>query len=144
PGGDPSACGTLPQYSLFASYALIEASSASGCDFTTQAFAAQAAGAVGIIFYSDGTSALQNPENVLFFGPVVLISNADGLALKSYIDSNSGQMVTIDTAGTEQDVSDYSTMHNFVPALQANQLASYSSVGPTPDGAMKPDLVATG
>ena len=30
------------------------------------------------------------------------------------------------------------------PGVQANQLASFSSFGPTPDGAIKPDMVATG
>ncbi|MGH9559301.1 MAG: S8 family serine peptidase, partial [Bryobacteraceae bacterium] len=137
-----SACGTLPGFSLYGVYALIQASSA--CDFSTQASNAQSAGATGIIFYSNGPGTLSSPENIMFFGPVVLISNSDGLALKSYIDANPGQMTTIDTAGTEQDLSTYSTDQNFRPALQANQLASYSSLGPAPDGSIKPDLAATG
>src|SRR6185437_7979421 len=79
-----------------------------------------------------------------FAGPAVMISNSDGLALKAYIDANAGQTVTIDTAGREQDISTYSTANGFSPALQANQVLSFSSFGPTPDGAIKPDLVATG
>ena len=66
-------------------------------------------------------------------GPGVMISLSDGQALKAYVDANPGAAVTITTAGVEQPVSGV-----------VNALASFSSFGPTPDGAIKPDMVATG
>src|SRR4029077_10225865 len=79
-----------------------------------------------------------------FMGPVVMISHADGVVLKTFIDSNSGSPVLIDTAGREESLSIYSQTWRFSPALMPNQLASYSSFGAAPDGSIKPDLVATG
>ena len=74
-----------------------------------------------------------------------MISNSDGLALKSYVDANPGAVVTIDQAGRELDIASYSSFYGFSPPVAANQLASYSSVGPsTGNYAIKPDLVATG
>ncbi len=71
-----------------------------------------------------------------------MVSNSDGLALKGYIDASPGQTVTIDAAGRETDLATNNSQNQL--NLAANQLASYSSFGPTPDGAIKPDLVATG
>jgi uncharacterized protein (TIGR03437 family) len=77
-----------------------------------------------------------------------MISNSAGVALKSYIDANPGQVVTIDAAGTETDLTTYiaQMLLQGIPLAPAaaNQLASYSSFGPTPDGAIKPDLLAVG
>ena len=83
-----------------------------------------------------------NPINITENGPAVMISNTDGLALKTYIDSNPGAMVTIDLNGLEQDLTTWSSTFGF--GLAANQFASFSSQGPTPDGQLKPDMVATG
>src|SRR5579872_3284382 len=145
-GNDGYACAALPQYSLAGTYALIQQSpSATSCALSTKASNAQTAGAIGIVFYMSSTAAPVNPEGVdQFIGPVVMISNGDGQTLKSYIDANPGQTVTIDTAGREQELAAFSQEYNFTPPLLANQLASYSSFGPTPDGAIKPDVVATG
>ncbi len=73
-----------------------------------------------------------------------MISNSDGLNLKKYIDSNSGQPITIDYNGIEQSIAAYSSANGISPAIAVNQLASYSSFGPTPEGLIKPDLVAIG
>lgn len=144
-GDTGSACAALPPFSLSGSFALIENNpEAPVCDFYTAALNAQEAGATGVIFYMAGSQAPVNPEFLEFLGPVVMISNQAGVALKSYIDSNPGQVVAIDKAGSEQDLTAFSQMWNFIPALMPNQLASYSSVGPAPDGSIKPDLVATG
>jgi hypothetical protein len=63
-----------------------------------------------------------------------MISNADGVALKNFIDANPGQSVTIDAAGVELDGSTI-----------ANLVATYSSFGPsTGDSLIKPELVAPG
>ena len=145
-GNDGYACTALPAYSLIGSYALIErgpGASSTACAFSTKASNAQLAGAIGVIFYMADSSALISPSGLTFTGPAVMISNSDGLALKSYIDANPGQTVTIDTAGTDTDLNAYVQANGFSPA-GPNQLASYSSVGPAPDGTIKPDLVAVG
>jgi len=146
-GNDGLACVSLPAFSLNGAYALIERGT---CDFATKSSNAALAGAVGIIFYmADSTAPIQPgglncSSGSCFIGPAVMISNSDGVALKNYIDANAGQAVTIDSAGIEQDLATFSQLNGITPALAANQLASYSSFGPTPDGAIKPDLVATG
>jgi uncharacterized protein (TIGR03437 family) len=141
-GNDGLACTALPANSLNGVYALIKRS-INKCSFSVKASNAQLAGATGVIFYMEDSSATIVPSASQFIGPVVMISNSDGLALKSYIDANPGQMVTIDAAGAETDLATYVQQMSLSPAA-ANQLASYSSFGPTPDGAIKPDLVATG
>jgi uncharacterized protein (TIGR03437 family) len=83
-----------------------------------------------------------------------MISNAAGLVLKSYVDANPGAMVTVDLNGAEEDLATwnlqpcvnptYGPCPAFIPAIAANQLASYSSMGPTPDGQLKPDIVTVG
>ena len=72
-----------------------------------------------------------------------MISNAVGTALKSYVDANAGQSVSIDAAGTEVELTAWSQSTGQSPPVTANMLAAFSSTGPTPDGQLKPDLVAT-
>jgi len=148
--GDPCASGALPAGSLNNSFALMAYGS---CDFDTAAANAQSAGAVGFVFILpagtpfaafDFTSA---PSSINEYGPAVSISNADGQNLESYIDANPNQQVTIDLAGQEQTVAALSQYWvNTVggSAITANMVPGYSSFGPTPDGQMKPDIVATG
>ena len=142
-GDNGLACGTLPAQSLNGAIALIKRGT---CTFDQKAITAQTAGALGVIFYMADSSALIFPSNIStdFTGPTAMISNADGSALKQYIDANPGQQVTIDISGAEQELTAYSQANSYVPALAVNQLASYGSVGPTPDGNVKPDLVAIG
>ncbi|MGA3016107.1 MAG: S8 family serine peptidase [Bryobacteraceae bacterium] len=136
---DPTglACSALPASSLNGKFALIQRGT---CSFDIKSVNATNAGAAGVILYMADSSAAFAPEildvtNV--FVPVVMISLSDGQALKSYIDANPNAPVRIDTAGMEQSVSS-------VSSASANQLVSWSSLGPTPDGMIKPDLVATG
>ena len=76
---------------------------------------------------------------------MVGLSNADGVALKNYLAAHPGLNVTIDLAGIEVDINTYSQTVKFSPPVVANQLASYSSFGPNAgDGAIKPEIVATG
>jgi uncharacterized protein (TIGR03437 family) len=148
-GNDGYACTALAAGSLNGAFALIERGPQgnSTCSFNLKVANAQAAGAVGVIFYMYDSSAPVNPEGMGFsssnplIGPVVMISNAAGVALKQYIDQHPGQSVTIDTAGIEQDLTTYDSIAGLTVA--ANMFAGYSSMGPTPDGAIKPDLVAT-
>jgi len=141
-GDDGLGCNALPAGSLTGSYALILRGT---CTFDTKASNAQLAGAIGVILYMADASAPISPSiTINFIGPVVMIANSDGLALKGYIDSHAGQIVAIDFAGIEMDLAAFNTREGITPPIVANQLASYSSFGPTPDGAIKPDLVATG
>jgi minor extracellular serine protease Vpr len=148
-GNDGTACTALPANSLNGAYALI-IRTPTGCTFETKATNAQNAGAIGIIFYMSDSSAPINPESTdqntgfQFFGPTAMVSNSAGTALKSYLASNPSAMVTIDLNGMEQELSAWSAQWGFSPAIAANQLAAYSSMGPTPDGQLKPDLVAPG
>lgn len=143
-GNDGLACSALPGGSLNGAYALIQRGT---CNFSAKATNAATAGAVGIVFYMADSSPIFPPgglANAGFLGPAVMISNSDGLALKTYIDANPNQAVTIDVAGTEMDLAKVNSVYQISPPIAANQLASYSSFGPAPDGSIKPDLVATG
>jgi len=144
-GDNGLACSPLPANSLLNAIVLIERGT---CTFDIKAINAQTAGAIGVIFYNDPTDAIAAPGSIStdFIGPTVMIANSDGVNLKSYIDSksNAGQSVTIDYNGIEQTIAAFDTEYEVSPALGLNQLASYSSFGPTPDGQIKPDLVAIG
>ena len=143
-GNDGLACSALPAFSLDGAYALIQRGT---CPFADKATNAQNAGAIGVIIYTADASAPFAAGGVdQFFGNVLMISNSDGLALKSYINSNPGRFITADLAGAEIDIAAYSQSLGLKPAIAANQLASYSSMGPAAgkDAAIKPDLVATG
>ena len=137
------ACGGLPAGSLSGAYALILRGT---CPFDTKAANAQAAGAIGFIFYMADSSALIGVSDSNETGPTAMISNASGLALKSYLASNRGAVVTIDLAGLETDLSvlNQSLISQGYSTVAPNMVASFSSFGPTPDGLIKPDLVATG
>jgi len=147
--GDPTACSALPAGSLTNSFALIVNSA---CGFDTPAFNAQNAGAVGFVYIMPAGTAvapfdyLSAPSGIQEYGPSVSISTGDGQNLKNYIDQNAGQQVTIDLGGQELDVSALSqfSISAGYDALTANMVAGYSSFGPTPDGQLKPDIVATG
>jgi uncharacterized protein (TIGR03437 family) len=138
-GNDGFACAALPAGSLLSAIALIEAGPPTNpCPVAVKAMAAQAAGAAGVIIYTADQTALPSYVSGLYragiSGPVVVISNNDGIALKTFIDANPGRIATIDLGGTESDFSGY-----------ADLLTTYSSVGPsTGDSAIKPELVAPG
>jgi len=152
-GNDGFGCTAFPAFSLIGKFALIQRGpglpgSTTACPYYTKASNAADAGAVGVIFYMSDSSATVHPEDIgfnsdtfTFFGPAVMISLSDGQALKAYIDSHPGT-VTIDLAGSEQDLGTYSQGAGISPALAGNMLANYSSRGPAPDGIIKPDLVA--
>ncbi len=144
-GDDGTACNDLPANSLNGGYALLKQGT---CGTDLQAINAENAGAVGIVFYMSSSAPPVFPEGLdpcdaFFVGPAVMISNTAGLALKSYIDANPGQSVSIDAGGTEVDLTTWSQSVG-ISGLTANELTGFSSLGPTPDGLLKPDLVATG
>jgi uncharacterized protein (TIGR03437 family) len=130
-GDNGLACSTLPAFSLSGAFALMERGT---CTFAAKLSNALAAGAVGAVFYMADASAPTPPGGLTSFTvPAVMVSNADGLALKSFVDANFDPATTIDPAGIEQSSTTF------------NQLAGFSSRGPsTGDSAVKPDLVAVG
>jgi uncharacterized protein (TIGR03437 family) len=136
-GDDGFACNGLPAGSLSGSFALVQRGT---CSFATKADNTFTAGAVGLILYMADSSTPITPSGIFPSpGPVVMISNADGLALKSFIDANPDASVSIDPAGTELDAS------QLVNGSFANLLAAYSSLGPsTGDALIKPEVVAPG
>ncbi|MGD0497829.1 MAG: S8 family serine peptidase [Bryobacteraceae bacterium] len=176
--GDGYACNALPANSLNGAFALVLrnlSTDANGCSFYLKAANVQNAGAIGMILYnSPGNPLWTSPYNYIegtgnyyypqdstcvpadgcFAGPLVGISNSDGLTLKQYIDitalytyqanpvGNPWPLVTIDLNGAEQG-----------PTLgtATNELSGYSSLGPALSAfpcsgcsILKPDLVATG
>jgi uncharacterized protein (TIGR03437 family) len=148
-GDNGLACSALPANSLNGVYVLVERGT---CSFATKGINAENAGAIGMIVYWADSSAVtpitglgQNDStDANFVGPVVAISNAAGVALKNYIDANPGQLVRIDASATEMDVSAWSTEYGYSPTVVATMLVGFSSMGPTPDGLMKPDVLAVG
>ncbi len=130
-GNDGLACASLPDGSLDGAFALIERGS---CNFSDKLANAENAGALGVIFYMADQSPITSPGGLSTFAiPATMISNTDGMALKSFIDANPNYPATIDPNGAEQDYSGY------------NELAGFSSFGPSAgNAAIKPDLVAVG
>jgi minor extracellular serine protease Vpr len=140
-------CNPLPSiaipYGLYSAIALVERGT---CNFSTKVTNAYNAGAIAVIIYMADSSPLVSPSGLFDLIPTVVVSNADGLNLKSYADSASGYYpsVTIDPGGME--VSD---------TANQNLLAGYSGIGPgltcypTSTGCagnnpIKPDIVAVG
>ena len=150
--GDGFACNALSPYSLTGAFALVQRgpTGSGACSFDQKAQNVQDAGGVGMIMFMSSDSPALTPEFAVetvdqFLGPVVGLSNADGVALQNYLGSHPGANVTIDLAGMETSVDAYSQLVKFSPPVLANQLASYSSFGPNAgDGAIKPEIVATG
>ena len=130
--GDSSGlgCSAFPAGSLSGAFALIERGS---CTFLTKVLNAQNAGATGVIFYMADQSSLIAPGNLSSTDiPSIIISNNDGVALKTFIDANPAHNVAIDVAAFEQ-------------TKTGNDLAFFSSLGPSVgDNLLKPEIVATG
>jgi minor extracellular serine protease Vpr len=145
PVGDSTglACSALTAGSLMNAIALIQRGT---CSFDVKAINAQTAGAIGVIFYNTAGSSPVTPIGITedFLGPTIIVSNSDGVNLKNYIDGTTTASVTIDISGIEQDDSAYDAASGETPPVAVNQFASYSSMGPTPDGLIKPDMVAIG
>jgi minor extracellular serine protease Vpr len=154
------ACSALPANSLTNKIALIQRGSptAASCTFQTKLNNAQNAGAVGAIIYDNtprsyydyslsgvdvmwyqlgyADSPTDSSGNALLVEwsmgnatlPSVMVSQADGQALKS----GAGSAADIDFDGKTP------------LSYPTNVLTGFSSLGPTPLGNMKPDVVAVG
>jgi subtilisin family serine protease len=125
--GNGMACGTLPAGSLRGSIALILRGV---CTFEQKLNAAQQAGAIAALVYTDAA----RPDPIPMSAgastlPAEMVSYGDGIAIKQSLPGSSS--LTLDFS-----------LH---PAYTSpDGLADFSSLGPNPDGAIKPDLVAVG
>ncbi len=120
------ACGGLPADSLSGRIAFILRGV---CTFEEKLLAAERAGAVGAVIYTD-----TRPVALMAVGtamlPAMMITNEDGLTVKAQLGANPGQTAVL----------------NFLVdfPVDPNRVASFSSRGPDESGGIKPDLVAVG
>jgi len=86
-----------------------------------------------VIVYLADSSPAGSPFGLYSLGvPVVLISHANGLALRDYAASVTNPLVDINPHGTE------------IEATGPNLMVGFSSIGQSPAASLKPDLVAVG
>lgn len=128
---DPSglACQALPAASLRGNIALIMRGT---CNFSVKLNNALMAGAIAAIVYT--TAASPDPIVMAQAGvsiPAVMVSNADGVDLKQRAGADPSLKATV-------------SFHNVIVPEDPNNLTNFSSRGPNPDEAIKPDLVAVG
>jgi len=137
-GNDGLACATLPSGSLAGAIALIQRGT---CNFSDKIINAQNAGAVGVIIYqSSGQGAIFSGLEAQDTGiPSVMIGNTDGVALRSFIDSNSGVTVSLDSSLTS-----YETTPNTVWAASSRGPSPGTFSPGAPTNVIKPELVAVG
>lgn len=126
-----SACSSLPSTALITQIALIPRG---GCTFATKITNAWLAGAIAVVIYNNQ---FQQPAIAMDVGianqiPSVMIGNREGTSLAGYLAA-AGPSAT-GTLGAQQQA---------IPAAP-NQVTSFSSVGPSTDFGIKPDLVAPG
>ncbi|KAJ2555486.1 hypothetical protein EV175_002253, partial [Coemansia sp. RSA 1933] len=102
------------------------------CTFAQKALLAQEAGAVGIVIYNDVSGMLIPGVNSSITIPTVIISNSDGVALKSGVQHGSSSVIALkDAFGT-------------FPADTGGMMSSFSSYGPTPELGIAPLVSAPG
>jgi len=125
--GDGMACGTLPADSLRGSIALILRGV---CTFEQKLNAAQQAGAVAALVYTDAARPTPIPMSAgASTLPSEMVGYIDGIAIKQGLP------------GTSSATLDFSLHPSYT---SPDALADFSGLGPNPDGAIKPDLVAVG
>jgi minor extracellular serine protease Vpr len=132
-------CTSLPLNALAGTIAIVlrtPSGTTGGCNFADKVLDAQFAGAVGVIIMLqagvDELSILPGGLSGTSI-PAVLIANTAGTALKTYLAAHPGAEATMDaTTLAEAGVSTF------------NQMASFSSRGPSIDYLFKPEMVAVG
>ena len=139
-GNDGYACQPLRNGSLAGKFALVQYSPPpqGPCTFQAKFNNAVNAGAIGMVFYDypDDLAWPYTPDGLsAFFLPAIMIGNADGVLLKSFLATRPGASVTLDPFGIELDVSN--------KGKPWNQLVGYSSAGPaTGTNGLKPEVLA--
>ena len=115
------------------------------CAFSVKVQNAQARGAIGVVIYNkpdgtDGGDQILIPDIGSTTIPAIFIGRTDGLNLKAFLDANGGNPPS--AQGT------FGPAPNGTPAAvfatAAHDLANFSSIGPTIDLQIKPDLVTVG
>lgn len=127
PGSDPEACSSNVAAGTLTGETVVIARGT--CTFSQKMANAKAAGAGGVIVYSDDREAGGMAKSAGFDDhiPAVMIENADGLALLTQIPA---EIVVTPSQ---------------IVAQVPNQVAGFSSRGPAPfTGAVKPDIMAPG
>lgn len=129
--GDPKGCSTFPADAFRDMIAVIERGD---CYFFVKANNAASAGARGVILYNDRDEDLFSPTGLENTGiPTVLISRADGVALKSYIAAHADAKAILDP-----------TLQSY-PVSGEDRVAALSSRGPSiGEFGIKPEVVAPG
>jgi minor extracellular serine protease Vpr len=137
-GDNGLACAPLPAASLTGTIALIQRGT---CNLSDKVLSAQAAGAIGVLFYQyEGNDDFTNRLYAQNTGvPAAMIGNTDGKALKTYLGSNPGATITIDPAIAAADNPQVNTVAAF--SGRGPSLGNFASVR---DFALKPELVAPG
>ena len=128
-GNDGRACSSMPAGSLQGDIALILRGP---CFFSDKIANAQAAGAVGVLVYTD--QARPDPITMSVGGatlPAVMVAYEDGIKIKAAAASNSSLKATLN----------FTIQPSFV---DSDKLADFTSKGPNVDNSIKPDLVAVG
>jgi hypothetical protein len=131
-GGDGLGCSDFNMGSLSSSVALVKRG---GCTYQMKVWYAARAGATAIVIYNNvdgGLVSMSGLTNTTI--PAVMISLADGIALKQYISANPSQ--------AKVGIGSASNLQAF--AATPRVISSFSSVGPGTDFDIKPDLVAVG
>jgi minor extracellular serine protease Vpr len=137
-GNDGLACSSLPSGALAGAIALIQRGT---CNFSDKIINAQNAGAIGVIIYQT------SGQNTIFSGllaqdtgiPSVMIGNTDGVALKSFLASNSNATGALDPALT---ASENPPNAVWAASSRGPSTGTFSPTAPTT--AIKPELVAVG
>lgn len=120
-------CTPLPAGSATGSIALILRGT---CTFEEKLNDAQAGGAIAAIVYDAAGDAVSFSTGAATI-PAVMLSHADGLALKAAVAGNPSASATLIVDGLAY-------------AQASNRLASFTSRGPNWDFTIKPDLAAVG
>jgi subtilisin family serine protease len=123
--GNGLACAALPAGGLNGSIALILRGT---CTFEQKLNNAQQAGAIAALVYTDSSEpdAIPMATGAATL-PSEMVSYSDGIAIKQ--------------SGTSSLTLDFTVHPNYT---SPDGLADFTSMGPNPDGAIKPDLVAVG
>lgn len=100
--------------------------------FTEKAFAAQAAGAAGVIIYNNTTGPINMESDPFITIPFMSTLQADGLAMKAALDA--GKEVTVVFDGEKLET----------PNPNAGKMSDFTSWGPTPNLDFKPEITAPG
>jgi len=128
------ACLPFPKDTMTGKIALIIRGS---CNFEDKMNDVQGAGAVGALIYASPDRDLQTLPGFFSAGaatlPTVIVSNADGVGIKRQLAANPSLSATLIFTST-----------SIPEPIQPNFVASFSGMGPSVDGTIKPDLVAVG